>query len=371
MMHLEEGEKRSFWKDTPVGLSVVRTFDKVVLAVWLLSLVAYFAIVFGFNGSLFDMSIYDLLAYIAIPFAVVGLIYIIDHKNITALMAMIVVGVAVFILMKQFLYVLIIIYLMLGALGVACIVDALQRVIFYRVVGHIRYANVKEKLTLGDRFCAFLFNVPPDLDTRNIAIEPKKIGTKFAWRDMGSTVVLSLIVGMFFWIYISMNPSFVSMDYSANIPIFIFGVTMYVPIIVLPFSVFKSLNVKITTSYRDFSLYNGAVATIYRMAVPIFAAMIYVLQAALGQDDPFNVILYILYSTVIILFVVFLTSIVYYYAVEATTSADISNKWKLFMPVPLLMNLHEEVTEENESYPGTPTRDESDMSEISLRSERF
>ena len=371
MMHLEEGEKRSFWKDTPVGLSVVRTFDKVVLAVWLLSLVAYFAIIFGFNGSLFDMSIYDLMAYIAVPFAIVGLIYIIDRKNITALMAMVVVSVVVFILMKQFLYVLIIIYLMLGAMGVACVVDALQRGIFYWVVGHIRYANVKEKLTLADRFCAFLFNVPPDLDTRNITIQPKKVGTKFPWKDMGSTVVLSLIVGMFFWIYLSMNPSLINMEYSANIPIFIFGTTMFVPIIVLPFSVFKSLDVKITTSYRDFSLFNGAVATIYRMAVPIFAAMLYVVHAALSQDDPFNVILYLAYSTVIILFVVFLTSIVYYYTVEATTSADISSKWKLFMPVPLLMNLREEVAEETETYPGTPTRDESDMSEISLRSDRF
>lgn len=371
MMHLEEGEKRSYWTETPVGLSVVRPFDKVVLAVWLLSLVAYFAIVLGFNGSLFDVSLYDLLAYVAIPFAVVGFIYILDHRNITALMAMVLVGVVVFIIMKQFLFVLIIIYLMLGALGVACVVDALQRLIFYRVVGHIRYANVKEKLSLGDRFCAFLFNVPPDLDTRNIAIQPKRVGTKFPWKDMGSTVILSLIVGMFFWIYLSMNPSFMHMEYSANIPIFIFGTTMYVPVIVLPFSVFKSLNVKITTSYRDFSLYNGAVATIYRMAVPIFAAMLYVLQATLSQDNPFNVILYIVYSTVIILFVVFLTSIVYYYAIEATTSADISNKWKLFMPVPLLMDLHEDVVEEAEEYPGTPLRDESDMSEISLRSDKF
>lgn len=370
MMHLEEGEKRSFWKDTPVGLSVVRTFDKVVLLVWVLSLIAYLAIVFGLNGSAFDLSLYDLLAYIAVPFAVVGLVYIIDHRNITALMAMILVGVVAFVVTKSFLSVLIFIYLMLGALGVACVVDALQRVIFYWVVGHIRYANVKEKLNLGDRFCAFLFNLPPDLDTRNITIQPKKIGTKFPWKDMGSTVVLSLIVGMFFWIYFSMNPSFIQMDYSANIPIFIFGTTMYVPVIVLPFSVFKSLNVRITTSYRDFSLYNGAVATIYRMAVPIFAAMIFVLQATLTQDNPLNVLLYIAYSTIIILFVVFLTSIVYYYAIEATTSADISNKWKLFMPVPLLMNLHEEVVEENEDYPGTPVRDESDMSEISLRSDK-
>lgn len=371
MMHLEEGEKRSFWEESlPVGLSVVRSFDKLVMVIWVLCLIAYCVAVMLLNGSSFggndSIDILDLLAYIAVPFAVVGLVYIIDRRNISAFMVMFILGIAAFIATKQVLYVLLIVYLFIGALGVACVVDALQRMIFYKVVGHIRYVNVKEHLDLGDRFCAFLFNVPPDLDTRNITIDPKKIGTKFSWKDMGSTVVLSLIVGMFFWIYISMNPSFVDTDYSASVPLFIFGITMYVPVIVLPFSVFKSLNVKITTSYRDFKLYNGAVATIYRMAVPIVAALILVLQAALTQDNPVGVLMYIGFSAVIILFVVFLTSIVYYYAMEATTSADISNKWKMFIPVPLLMTLHEENTEEKVEYPGTPVRDESDMGEICL-----
>ena len=164
------------------------------------------------------------------------------------------------------------------------------------------------------------------------------------------------IVGMFFWIYLSMNPTFFDVEYTANIPIFIFGITLYVPILILPFSVFKSLDVRIGTNYRDFKLYNGVTATVYRMAVPVFAALILVMR---------EVLLYIGFSAVIILFVVFLTSIIYYYAMEATTSADIAKKWKIFIPVPLLLSLHEEASEKK-VYPGTPVRDENDMSDINL-----
>ncbi|MEE3363820.1 MAG: hypothetical protein VZR03_03910, partial [Methanomethylophilus sp.] len=83
------------------------------------------------------------------------------------------------------------------------------------------------------------------------------------------------------------------------------------------------------------------------------------------KDNPVEVLLYIGFSAVIILFVVFLTSIIYYYAMEATTSADIAKKWKIFIPVPLLLSLHED-TVIRKKYPGTPVRDENDMSDINL-----
>ena len=227
MMHLEEGEKHSFWAESlPAGLSVVRQFDKIVLAVWLLCMAGYCVAVALLNertimGHLITAQ--GLLACIALPFVAVGLLYIIDRRNIASLIITVILAAATFALTRQLTYILVIVYLFIGALGVACVVDAIQRLIFYKVVGHIRYANVKEHLTPGDRMFSFLFNIPPDLDTRNIAINPKSVGTKFPWKDMGSTVVLSLIVGMFFWIYLSMNPTFFDVEYTANIPIFIFN----------------------------------------------------------------------------------------------------------------------------------------------------
>ena len=365
MMHIEEGDKRNFWADgLPAGLTVVRQFDKLVMVIWVLALVAYAGCFLLLRNYNFDA--YFLLSFIGVPFDLVGLVYIINRKNVASLVATVILAVAGYFVTKSLMYILAIVYVFIGALGVACVVDSIQRLIFYDVVSHIRYVNVKERLTVKDRVIAFIFNVPPDLDTRNITISPKKLGNKFPWKDMGSTILLSLIVGMFFWIYLSLNPTFMQTgNISSDVPTFIFGVMLYVPVIVLPFTVFKSLDVKIGTNYRDFRLFNGALATIQRMAVPVFAALIFVLMA-MNEQDPMQVLLFIGFSVIIILFVVILTSIIYYYAMEATTASDISKKWKIFIPVPLMMTLHKEDDTVKAEFPGTPVRDESDMSEISL-----
>ena len=367
MMHIEEGDKHNFWADgLPAGLSVVRQFDKLVIAVWILGLVAY-AACFVMLGKYYSMDSYFLLSFIGVPFDLVGLVYIINRKNIASLIIPIILSVGGYLVTNSLMYILAVVYVFIGALGVACVVDAIQRLIFYDIVSHARYVNVKEKLGLKDRLIAFLFNIPPDIDTRNITISPKKLGNKFPWKDMGSTILLSLIVGMFFWIYLSLNPNFMKEDsISSDIPTFIFGVMLYVPVIVLPFTIFKSLDVKIDTNYRDFKLFNGALATIQRMAIPVFGALIFVLMA-MNEQDPVQVLLFIGFSVLIILFVVILTSIIYYYAMEATTSSDISKKWKIFIPVPLMMTLHKEGDSDKTEFPGTPERDESDMSEISLK----
>ena len=89
MMHLEEGEKHSFWAESlPAGLSVVRQFDKIVLAVWLLCMAGYCVAVALLNertimGHLITAQ--GLLACIALPFVAVGLLYIIDRRNIASL----------------------------------------------------------------------------------------------------------------------------------------------------------------------------------------------------------------------------------------------------------------------------------------------
>lgn len=365
MMHIEEGEKHNFWADSlPAGLSVTRQFDKLVMILWILSLIGYGAAFVLLSRM--DIDPYVLLSFIGVPFDLIGLIYIINRKNFASLIIAIILAAAGYFLTHSWMYVVAVVYVFIGALGVACIVDAIQRMIFYSVVSHIRYVNVKDKLSIKDRAIAFLFNVPPDLDTRNITIEPRKLGNKFPWKDLGGTIMLSLTIGMFFWIYLSLNPTFMRTgNFSSEVPTFIFGVMLYVPVLVLPFSVFKSLDVKICTNYRDFRLFSGALATIQRMAIPVFAALLYVLMA-MNEQDPMQVLMFIAFSIVIIFFVVIITSLIYYYGMEATTSSDISKKWKIFIPVPLMMTLHNEEHVEKTEYPGTPERDEEDMSEISL-----
>ena len=66
-----------------------------------------------------------------------------------------------------------------------------------------------------------------------------------------------------------------------------------------------------------------------------------------------------------IMIIVSVTTIIYFYGMEATIVSSIARKWKIFMPVTLLGSLKEREPEED--FPGTPTRDESDVSGVELR----
>ncbi|MDD4222347.1 MAG: oxidoreductase [Methanomethylophilus sp.] len=362
MMHLEEGNKQSYWADgLPVGISVLRPFDRVQLAVWTLSF--FICGVYAVWRVVGGTAVYDVLQWMALPFAVCGGLYFLHHKIWVPLIVLLAAVAVLYVAGLPHYLIYALAYVFVGAVGVAAVVDALQRQIFYRTLNRVRYLNLKKHLSLTDRFTAFLYNIPPDLDTRNLSISAPPVRRRFPWRNLGSSVVLSLGVGMFFWIYLSMNPSFVTVDYSQSVPLFIFTLMLYIPVLILPFSVFQSLDARLVTGFRDFRLYNGAVATIQRMAVPVFAALVFVLLA-LDQDEPGRVLAYIALSAVMILFTVGITALIYYYAMAAQTAADIRTKWKLFIPVPLYGGLAE--PKEEAAVPGTPVRDETDFGRLTL-----
>ncbi len=362
MMHVEKGNKQDFWADgLPVGISVLRPFDKAVLAAWSLSFVI--CAVFVIWRVLAGAPVYEVLQWMALPFALCGVLYLLHHKIWVPPLVLLAAAAVLYLVGLPHYLIYVVVYLVVGAVGVAAVVDALQRQTFYRTLNRVRYLNVKKHLSLSDRLTAFFYNIPVDLDTRNLVIAPQEGRRKFPWRDLGSSLLLSLGVGMFFWIYLSMNPSFMVVDYQDYVPTFIFTLMLYIPVLMLPFAIFRSLDARVVTGFRDFRLYNGAVATIQRMAVPVFAALMFVLLA-MNQADPFKVVWYILLSAVMILTTVGITTLIYYYAMFAQTAGDIRTKWKLFMPVPLYGGLTAPKTEAE--VPGTPVRDETDFGRLLL-----
>ncbi|WP_400255873.1 oxidoreductase [Methanomethylophilus alvi] len=365
MMHIEDGGRHSFWADTlPAGISVMRSFDRTVLIVWLLSLIASVAAL-GYMMSATDIDTYVAIQVLAAPFILVGFLYMVYRKFLIPMVAVIVLVVALWLLDVDSSTILFLAEIIFGAVGVACVVGVFQRLIFYKTLHIIRYINVKEKLGFVDRAVAFLFNVPPDLDTRNMEVDFNQVGKKFPWKDMFSTVMLSMAVGLFVWIYFSMNPALSDLDLT-KASLSVFTVILYVPVIILPFSVFKSMNARIGTNYRDFKLYNGVVATIQRMAVPVVAVFLYLFYKIGNAEDVMVVMKFIALSAGTIFLVTLLTSLLYFYMMEASIVSDIGKKWNLFMPVPLLMSLKDEDPEDGLYYPATPERDESDLGDIEI-----
>jgi len=364
-LHIEKGRNRDFWTDQlPEGISLVRRFDKWIMVVFIISFLASLAYVIYRETAGNDL-IYDLMPLLAAPFFVCGVIFYIRTKY-WMLPIFAAVAAALWFISIPITLIYLFLFLVIGASGVVALVDAFQRVIFYRVLRRIEYINVKKKLTLKDKLTAFMFNVPEDLDTRNITMDYELSRTKIPWREVGNSMSLGLMVGMFLWIYISMNPSFMDVGIETSTPLMIFTLILYIPVIVMPWSIFRSLNVRIETNYRDFKVYNGIRATLQRMAVPVVAALFFVLTA-IDASDIRTVAFYILLSAAMIVAILTLVSILYYWIFEAAAINDIVSKWKMFRPVPVFVGLEEDEKRPSwDDLPGTPRRDKSDFGKLTL-----
>ncbi len=349
----------------PAGISLMRPIDKITLIIWAVSFLVCIVAVY--------LSSFSEIWVFALPFVIAGFLYILLRRNYLSLVVIAAVLIVTYFLTWEdhhYVYLYIMAYVCFGAIGVASIVDAIQRVIFYRILRDIRTVNTNKKVPIRYKLVAFIFSVPHDLDTRNIMADLDVRTRKFPVRDLLTTIMLSMTVGMFFWIYISFNPSFVNLSDTSTFTLtesslLMFTVMLYVPVLVMPVSIFRSMNVRIGTNFRDFKLYNGAVSTIQRMAVPVAAALIFVILAVSTSKDLTAVLVFIGISAAMIMLVVSVTTLVYFYGMEATIVSSIARKWKIFMPVSLLGSLRDREPEED--FPGTPVRDETDVSGVELR----
>ena len=272
-----------------------------------------------------------------------------------------------FYLETEFLLMFAIDFIFVGSVGVVAFVSALQRLIFYRVVTKIQGMNIKDRMNFSEKVIAFFFNVPNDIDTRDLTMDYNLKRASIPWSEIRETMTLSLMIGMFLWIYISMSPRFATLTTFSNVPVYIFAIVLYIPVIVMPWSIFNALHVRVKTKYRDFELYEGIKGTIKRMVLPIFAALIYVLTA-FHDNDVTAVLSFIGTSIVMIILITAFTSAIYYFYFESKLVDDIVAKWKVFRPVELLMTVGDEA-EKKKEFPGTPKRDMADYGELDFSRE--
>lgn len=366
---IEEGRNGDFWIDQlPDGISLVRKFDKFILIAALISFIATFICVI-YVGHQPDATRYNIMPFLlAFPFFVCGLIFFTRSKA----WILIIIAIAATILwfcdiLPTFIFFPL--FLIIGASGVVTLVDALQRAVFYKVLHSIEYINVKKDPSFTDKIIAFLFNVPGDLDTRNITMDYELNRTKIPWKEVANTVYMGLMVGMFIWIYISMNPNFMNLAVERSIPLMMFTLILYIPVLVMPWSIFRSLNVRVETNYRNFKIYNGIKATLQRMAIPIVAALLFVLMA-INKSDVFTVLWYILFSAAMIVVVLVSTSLLYHWRFESITINDIISKWRLFRPASVFVGLNKNGKKGWDDVPGTPERDKTDFGKLTLPEER-
>ena len=371
-LNLKKGRNGGVWEnDSMKELNLLGPYDKFVLMVFFISFILSVTgmIVFVSMG----VEIINSAMLLTAPFFILGLMWYNHTKKWWMLVIILAVSAALYIYLHgfefhenfylegDFILIFAIDFIFVGSIGVVAFVSALQRLIFYRVVTIVKSMNIKEKMNFRDRIVAFFFNVPNDIDTRYITYSHNLKRASIPWSEIKETMTLGLMIGMFLWIYISMSPNFASMGIT-NAPVYIFAIVLYIPVLVMPWSIFNALHVRVETKYRDFELYEGIKGTIKRMALPIFAALIYVLTAF--RDNDFMAVLsFIGTSIVMIILVITFTSAIYYHYFENKLVDDIVSKWRIFRPVDLLMTVDDD-TDKKKEFPGTPKRDLTDYGEL-------
>ena len=359
-----KGKKGSTWIDEslPKGLDLMTTYYRTVLWVFVISLIAC-VLLAGAITFYTDYTIVDAAILISVPFLVVGIMaYLQSGRWYYFLIIAAVSAILYFLVHLDIIYIFLIDFTLVGSVGVVAIVVILQRFLFYRIIHMVEYLNVKDKMTVWEKITAFMFNIPRDLDTRNLVMEYNMKRASIPWNEVKETMSLALMIGIFIWIYLCMNPAFMTLNTFLGAPLYIFSLVLYIPIIAMPWSIFRSLNVRIETKYRDFTLYSGIKETLKRMVVPIFAAFMFILLAV-NENGYAAVLGFILLSVVMNAFIIGLVSIVYYAFFEGKLIDDIVSRWKIFRPVELTMSISDGIIEKVK-LPCTPIRDTEDFGEL-------
>ncbi len=345
-------------------ISLIRKADETTAllfyAMFMASIVAYAYLVFQ-QG----ISVYSALPVISAPFFVLGAVYYVVNRKYYSIMFIAAASiVAFFILPNSVLFVL---YLLVCTEGVAQMVEIVQRWIFYDVLRTVENVNVKKSMTMKDRVISFLFNIPVDLDTRNLTIDHSVSRYKLPWKDMAYTMMLALLFCMFLWIYVFLNPA-LSLN-TEGVPIYTLTIVLYLSAFVMPWSIFNTMNARIATDYRDFKLYSGFLGTFQRMFLPVFAALLFLIAAVSSGPDSY---IYVGMSLVMIVVMIVFTSVMYYTSNEMSVVGDILDMWDKFHPTSIYSGYGESEgwTADRTDVPGTPKRNPTDCFIPDVRNRR-
>ncbi len=354
-------EKAKAFDSDATKIRLLRRQDKVTLVLFAGMFVASLFL-FWYIHTKMELSVYQSLPAMATPFFVIGLIYYFLNKRYLAVVFILALSVALFFVLRE--NVLFIVYLLICAEGVVQLVEIIQRVIFYPIMTAVEKVNIKKKMSITDRLVVFFFNIPVDLDTRSLIIDRDIKINKLPWKDMFYTMMLALLFCMFLWIYMFLNPS-VSLG-TTGVPIYTFTIILYLSAIVMPWTIFSTMDARISTEYRDFKLYSGFLNTFKRMFLPVFAALIFLLTAL--SSGPEN-LYYVGMSLIMIVAMIVFTSVMYFTSNVGTIVTDIMDKWEEFHPSEIYSRFGSKDSESSldDGVPGTPRRDLGDCFVQELR----
>ena len=180
--NLKLGSNGGVWEnDSMKELNLMGHYDKMVLLIFTISFILSISGMLGL--VMYGIDILDSAMLITVPFFILGLVWYHHTKKWSMLFIILALSVALYLYLhgfefsqdfykeNDFVLIFAIDFIFIGAVGVVAFVSALQRLIFYRVVTRVQSMNIKDRMSFEDKVIAFFFNIPNDLDTRDLTMD--------------------------------------------------------------------------------------------------------------------------------------------------------------------------------------------------------
>lgn len=218
--------------------------------------------------------------------------------------------------------------LMLAFGGIAVMVAIARRLTPWILI-QIVEADPARKPTVKDRAIRWLFNIPEVLDTRTLKISPLKTDRRLRWSDVRLAIQWELFFGAILAIYISFNP-FIS-DRSTSALLGIFGIlisgSVLIPLLILPWQVFRRLDACIEGPRRSFTLYTGVRSRLLQSYLAI-GTLVILVRLAISTIDVEAYLLWFAAFLAALLWISLTFTFVYFNYFEEQLVEDISRAFE-------------------------------------------
>lgn len=338
-------------------LDLSNRFERGLIGLFVLSLIGCaIGAILLFKLSIFHDPIM-VLPIISFSFVIVGLVVFLYVGHWQYFLGLLVAVSLVLVAGVELRFSILVVYAIMSGFGVVGMVAAFQKRYFYALISRIEALGLKGRLNRRDCLLAYIFNIREDTDTRNLIMDLNFSRSGLPIRDILETMFLGLMLGMFIWIYLSLNPVLLSNYGLSDILLTMFLLSLYISLLVLPWAIFKSLNVRISSEFRDFHLSRGLITNLQKVVLPLMIIFVYTLFSVnqLGLDV---VLGYISVFAAFNILVVGASAIIFYLFFEKDLVYNIGSKWRVFRPVPTAPELREkEDRHRSKEFAGTPERE--------------
>jgi hypothetical protein len=214
-----------------------------------------------------------------------------------------------------------------GAIGV---VIALERRYSPKILVRLANLSDKKKKDLFDRIIAWIFNIPPYLDSSTLRVSNRR-RDGFPWKSFWKATVWELLFAALVALYISLNPFLLSGVRIESLFSTLTSISYLLPLIILPWFIYAAIDARITGVTRDFKLYDGIKSKVFQ-TLGLVGTIIIFIRFALERNSGVTILLLFIAFIVIFLIIATLFNFIYFNSFEEDLGVDVCETFESMRP---------------------------------------